>query len=528
MVKEKKKENVDYFPKSFTLRTFNIWVSKWIDRYNWGDLKEYHYTMDWINTAQYKSYIKLREKPHSNPHYRDTCLQDHLNGRVDTDGFVYATANPFNDKIMLCGDIDDIDGYGYDDCLEAVLYLKSRFFPDLYFEPSTSGNGIHFYIIIDFSSFPNSNNYNSFNRYNCNNTISNISHIFTTLIDGMFNCHFDGFCGNYGIYSLKKHNVKLLERGSMMKLPCPQSYIDFSILLSLHHYSHSELDAIIQEIYQLNQSSSPVEQVNTTALSSTPYNYLGSTFGKQPISRANISLYKPIDRYRLSVQDLKRTLGRSPGYDEWNEYYESIGWNTGEATDTREPLFEVVLAYVEKGYDESKVGVADYHRAGKYAYLTTDITKEYLNTLNKNKRDKVNRIDIEMGIGYVGWVLCSQGVKNVDNDDYIFTVEQNGLVDYMNKKVEKNEGSRKGHKSRAGRIFKALIDYGYILKVDEYRATWYKEANAGVPATVGRTGRCRRYLLTAKHPQYNKFLNVYGVHTVAAWVNGEMTAIPVS
>ena len=495
-----------YIPKTFTLRTFNRWVSQYIDKYNWGDDKQYHYSMDRINTARYKSYIKLREKPHPNPYYRDICLQDHLYARNNPEEFVYATANPFSDVCMLCGDIDAIEGYGYHDCEQAVLYLKSRFFPDLYYEPSSSMNGIHFYIFIDFSSFPqNENKFNVFNRHNCNKIIFNLSTILYALIYSMFYCSFDKFCGNYSIYSFKQSPISLVRRGTMMKLPCPQSTIQFLSLVHSHVYTHNDIDKIFTEIDDLNKhADSPTIY---------PYNYLGSTFDNNSINTDYIMLYNPIDRYRISTQQLMRILGRSPDYHEWNTYYESLGWNTGDATENREILFNRVVDYVEQAFDITKVGTADYHKPGQYLYLLREIKDEYLKEINKDSRNKVRLDDIEMGLGYVGFVLCSQGVVNIDTE-YIFTVEQNGLIEYVNRKVECGETKRKAHKSRAGRVFKALVDYGFIVRVDGHTPTW-KDENGKVVVK----GKCRKYVLTDKHPQYFRFLDIYGIPTVSKWLD---------
>jgi len=178
-----------------------------------------------MDEAPYKSWLKIREKPHSDLRKRDICLQDHLDQDVP-DIFVYANANIFSDVIALHGDIDPIDGYGYEECVEAVLWLKSRFFPDLYWEPSTTGRGVAFWIFLDFSTFPSKvGKFNVFNRLNCNSVIHNLSLLFTSVIDDMFFCHFDKFCGEYALYSFKPLHCDY--RNNMGRLPCPQTYDDF-------------------------------------------------------------------------------------------------------------------------------------------------------------------------------------------------------------------------------------------------------------------------------------------------------------
>jgi len=236
-----------YRPKRLTLRCFNMFISQFIDKFNWGSInakgeKSFHYTQEWINLVPYKSYIKLREKPRTGK-YKDICLQDHLEARYDPEGFVFYTANPYSDLCLLCGDIDPIPGYGYDDCLEALYYIRNRIFSDIYWEPSTTGRGIHFYIIIDFSTFaPHcGNNYNLCHRSNCNKVIEKYSELLSALVDSMFFCKFEKFCGTYPVYSYPLSSHIFLFRGDMGKLPCPQSDVDIITLSHTPILSYSDL-----------------------------------------------------------------------------------------------------------------------------------------------------------------------------------------------------------------------------------------------------------------------------------------------
>ncbi len=169
-----------------------------------------------------------------------------------------------------------------------------------------------------------------------------------------------------------------------MKLPCPQSTNQFLSLAHSHVYTHNDIDKIFTEIDELNK--------DTDSATIYPYNYLGSTFDNNSINTDYIMLYNPIDRYRISVQQFMIILGRSHDYDDWNTYYESLGWNTGEATENREILFNRVVAYVEQDFDITKVGTADYHKPGQYLYLLGEIKDEHLKEINKDSRDKVRLV----------------------------------------------------------------------------------------------------------------------------------------
>jgi hypothetical protein len=182
-----------YRPKRLTLRNYNRFISPFIDRYNWGHFtseedKRFRYSTENIQAIPYKSYLRLREKPRQG-YYRDIALSDHLDARKDPEGFVFYTANPFSNLCLLEGDIDPIPNYGYEDCLEACYYIRNQYHPNTYWEPSTTGEGIHFYTIIDFSTFPSDSiKYDVFHRQNCNRIIELYSALLSqvTLVQDKF------------------------------------------------------------------------------------------------------------------------------------------------------------------------------------------------------------------------------------------------------------------------------------------------------------------------------------------------------
>jgi len=529
-VKKQSKNKSKRVPRKLTLRNFNTYVVKpYYDTYCWGysenGNKQYKYSTLWMDEVPYKSYLKIHEKPHMDPRKRDICLQDHLDKNL-FDTFIFANANPFNDVIALHGDIDPVDGYGFEDCVKAVLWLKRRFFPDLYWEPSTSGRGVAFWIFLDFSTFPKKiGKFNIFNRHNCNRIIHNLSMLFTAVIDNMFFCHFDKFCGEYALYSFKP--LHLDYRDNMGRLPCPCNNKEFLRIYhsSIHPMSYSDINKVVCQLAELlpdlpdikaQEDLSHWHSINTSWLKplSNPFtlpvsdNYLGRTFSNNAVSTEYICCYDPFERCRITVQMVMRILGRTPSYEEWNSYYENNGWNTGESTPERESRFNRVIKYVEKGYDPSKAGDGNYHRAGMHLpLLREEITPECLNYYNKNSKEKVKIEDIEMGLGYVGFVLCVQGKNNVGTENAL-TVNQYQLIDYVDRKVKEGEIARKMNKNRASIVFTLLKDLGYIEMVEDYIPPQRKDNGKG---EVKKTGRSRKYRLTPKHPDYHRFLEIYGV-----------------
>jgi len=473
-----------YRPKRLTLRTFNLFVSQFIDRYNWGYInghneKSFRYSQEWISLTPYKSYIKLTEKPRTGK-YRDICLQDHLNARREPEDFVFYTSNPYSDLCLLCGDIDPIPSYDYDDCLEALYYIRDRLFPGIYWEPSTTGRGIHFYIIIDFSTFvPHcGNSYDIFHRSNCNRIIEQYSKLLSALIDSMFYCKFDKFCGTYPVYSYPLSSHIFLFRGDLGKLPCPQSDVDISLLSSSPILSYSDLGDKWEFMQELlhdtdchNSQDEPTESTSAASPSLYPYNILGGDFDNMTKNdkymRDDNSAFT---RVRHSIQKLARELGRMPLYGEWNKYYEANECNTGEEDEHRYNRFEIISKYVEKEFDPSEIG-AIYHYGDFLNNLLDDITKEKINRIvdnNTNYRYKVTHQDLDIGLG-AHWIAVRTHTKYGKQ----LSVPRNAIPGLFNSLKEKGIIKRSCDLGKARAIRTVLEHMKYIKMVDPY-FSWKK------------------------------------------------------
>lgn len=478
-----------YRPTRLTLRIFNRFISQFIDKYNWGCInddeeKSFRYSQDWINMVRYKSYIKLREKPRTGK-YRDICLQHHLQARQEPDGFVFYTSNSYSDLCLLCGDIDPIPGYGHEECLEALYYIRDRLFPGIYWEPSTTGRGIHFYIIIDFSTFvPHcGNSYNLFHRSSCNNIIKKYSQLLSALVDSMFFCRFEKFCGTYPVYSYPPSSHIFLERGDLAKLPCPQSDVDISTLSSSPILSYSDLGRNWNYMQELLHDTdcpdnptnpNPNNPVKTTKNVSSilyPYNILGRDFENMTKNdeymRDDNSAFI---RVRHSIQKLARELGRMPLYDEWNEYYEKNRCNTGEEDEQRKKRFEVVSKYVEKQFDPSKIG-GMYHYGDFMDDLLNDIKQEEINRIvedHTNYRYKLTHQDLDIGLG-AHWIAVRSHMQYGKQ----LSVPRDTIPALFKSLKERGIIRRSCDLGKARAIRTVLEHMGYIKLIDPYYS-WKK------------------------------------------------------
>ncbi len=474
------KDNI-YRPKRLTLRNFNRYISQFIDKYNWGSIstnkrKSFRYSQDWMNQVPYKSYIRLREKPKSGK-YRDISLQDHLQARHYPDSFVFYTSNPFSDLCLLCGDIDPIPDYGYEECLEALHYIQKTFHPSTYWEPSTTNRGIHFYIIIDFSSFvPHcGDKYNLFHRSNCNHIIELYSQLLSSVISSMFYCHFDKFCGTYPVYSYPFSSHIFSHRGILGKLPCPQSDTDLVVLSNIPILSYFDLEKnwnTLQDLLQENKSSNISNQTDMTVSSPIlPYNILGTPFENICKNDEYMNDNSAFTRTRHSIQKLARELGRIPDYEEWNTYYEFNECNTGEETEERINRFNTVVSYVEQTFDTSLIG--QLYKYGDFIEsLMKDITEEQIKAIaRKAKYTKtITYGDLDVGLG-------AHWMANRTNHQYMneLCVPRDTIPQLFKALKDRNVIKRSCNNNKVIAIREILVKMKYIKLVDPYHKHGKKE-----------------------------------------------------
>ena len=493
------KDNI-YKPKKLSLRNFNRFISPFIDRYNWGSInaegeKSFHFSQYWIYQVPYKSYIKLREKPRIGK-FRDISLQDHLQARQHPDSFVFYTSNPYSDLCLLCGDIDPIEGYGYEECLQALHYIRDTFHPKTYWERSTTGRGIHFYIIIDFSSFtPHcGNNYDVFHRQNCNDIIEKYSQLLSSLIDSMYYCKFDKFCGTYPVYSYPISSHVFINRGDMGKLPCPQDTGDISVLYNTPILSYSDLGKNWERMQELMNNSDNCDETNESVEAASslilPYNILGTPFDK--ICKKNdeyMNDNSAFTRTRHSIQKLARELGRIPLYEEWNRYYELNECNTGEETEDRKKRYAAVAPYVEKGFDISLTG--QIYRYGDFIdNLRNDITEEKIKliSIQAGYSKIVTYGDLDVGLG-AHWMANRTNLKYGNE----LCVPRDTIPSLFKKLKEMHVINRSCNNNKARAIREILIHLKYIKLIDPYYS-WKKEEQIS-----------QKWGMNVNFPKYNDY-----------------------
>ena len=495
MAKKHKKITLDNFyrPKHFTLRSFNKFMSQGMDKYNYGHInkegnKSFRFSSDHIYLTPYKSNIKLREKSTSTK-FRNVSISDHLGARQSRKSFVFYTANVYSDICILCGDIDPIEGYGYDECLEALLYIKERFHPNIYYERSTNGIGIHFYIIIDFSSFSHCDiKYDLFHRYNCNNIISLYSNLLSCLVNSMFYCKFDSFFGSYSLYSFPFSSHKFINRGRLAKLPCPQNENDFNILVNTPILSYSDLGKNWNYMQELLIDYTP-EQTEQSHCSGKSHNLLCRDFISISKNDDYLRDNSAFTRARHSIQKLARELGRVPNYEEWNEYYETNKYNTGEETKNREERFNIIAPYVENTFDIDKIG--QIYKYGDYIDdLMRDITQEQINNIVKNNTSYRYRItygDLDVGLGS-HWMA----VRTNSRSGYELCVPRDTITSLFKALKDRDVIKRSCDYGKCIAIREILVHIRYVKLIDSH----YRH---------GYDGISQKWAMDVKFPRYTDY-----------------------
>ena len=138
-IKSVKKDNL-YLPKSFSKFTSNRFFKQFIDERNFGINKRFRFTKNYINKClQIRSYHKDKI---------NLKMEKHIEAHLFNNETYFYTSNPFSDFGMLAIDLDTTETSTKEDMIEAAEYIVNNFHQGAYYETSTSGKGIHIYILI--------------------------------------------------------------------------------------------------------------------------------------------------------------------------------------------------------------------------------------------------------------------------------------------------------------------------------------------------------------------------------------------
>ena len=200
-----------------------------IEEINKFSSKYLDYVNQWNSTGKITMYKKRR-----------LCMERHLLAAQygDKHSYLFYTTSPKKELNIICLDVDKILS---DEDYYAVITYLSSLFPNCYYERSTNGTGLHFYIITKFN----------FNRYFFSDVNEGVfrntlyyllSQSLGAIVNDNFNVKFDAVKGTNPLYDI---NNGFLKYGNLVKLPAPVTYEQFHTLYSSFVYSEYYLLRII-------------------------------------------------------------------------------------------------------------------------------------------------------------------------------------------------------------------------------------------------------------------------------------------
>ena len=168
------------------------------------------------------------------------CMERHLLAAKHSykPGYLFYTTSPNKDYNIICLDVDEI--LSDKDYYNVVDFLSS-IFPGCYYERSTNGTGLHFYIIVYFPqarylfSDVNEGVYRNVLYYL-------LSEALRPIINDNFSVKFDAVKGTNTLYDI---NNNFLKYGTLVKLPAPTTYEQFNALYYSSVYSEDHLLRVI-------------------------------------------------------------------------------------------------------------------------------------------------------------------------------------------------------------------------------------------------------------------------------------------
>lgn len=600
--RKKIKRHNFYRPKEFltphgelSLRCFKKFINNFIDHYDWGNNKKHfcyinrEYNQDDVKglkgsfTYITEEGIEIHYKQGSKKGLNDSFTylnKDGMKTRYnnyklterevgihlqshDKRKFVFYVNSQFCHCPCICFDIDDLDITTAADIQKVVDFLL-KLHPGSYFEKSTNGKGLHFYILLDFSDCKMDPAY-------FNDILYSYAYLLKLTINTMFKVNFDNVKSTYSNYSFSEsHNCYLLEKcGTLCKLPKPLTYEDYKTLYSM---PFTTLDNINSNAHLLcNYLECILDYVSSS--STAVYSFLSSNFDnidflidwynkrkdKGMIVYRNIAIHlKKLHSSTtplLPTSTLTSVLVHKPSPEAKNkdeiiysdeefmedslrrelnfllehirEYYKIynqtpsvevcrieylLTTNYNKFGEKREKRFHDTYDYVIKTFDPAKMkkkrktGIFvknDYIEDIQKLYTTKESLKLLQQYINPKYKGRITYEDIAIAAGFY-FVSLTRLLPQKTWASNQFTIAQNNMVDWFDELNRNIETARTCNKSKVKMLKDILIHIGWLECVD-------KSYFSGK--------RSRRYLMAEKFPRYGEFVLLVGPDNIAKCKN---------
>ena len=446
------------------------------------------YVEQWNTTGKITMYKK-----------RYLCMERHLIAALhgQKQGYLFYTTSPNKDFNIICLDVDDIES---DEAYNSVVEYLLSIFPNCYYERSTNGTGLHFYIIISFP--PARYLFSDVNEGVYRNVLYFLlSEALLSVVNDNFDVKFDAVKGTNTLYDESNNFLKF---GTLVKLPAPTTYQQFHALYSASIYSEDYLLCVINYfnditcnyfsgLYSINSimsslllilkdtpvRSTPrdlaceIEKIissSSSSLSSSNYSTLYTTITNRgtnclPEKKVrNKAKNKDYKKYTITdIMNIGDSRVRESLYIKKyiRAYYSEHGiipteadvelkyrteMNYNKIGDFRKKRFTKYYKHTVDTFDPDKVfDGSNPYKIGMYETLINQTNEQITEWVNNNTsyNRNVYRHDVDITLEYI--YLCSKNKKNRAREMLIRKyAQQEGLSDLEAEEQLKNTVPRKG------------------------------------------------------------------------------------
>lgn len=254
-----------YRPKKHSPHTYNRFMRQFRDLATWGiGNKQHLYSKIYINS------IIIAKNPckYGRVLTSLSMQKNHLSGKK----ILYYTNHPHSHIGLFCLDIDLKQNTTPKDIVKVKNFLLFLF-PNCYSEPSSSGLGLHFYILISFENTSMVSQYPDWgNRGNTylQNDILSLGKVLRRYINHHYNVKFDALKSSYSNYKFDtSHRLFLLDNcGVLCKQPRPSSRnADILYQMPVYHVHQifgDILPVLTKSLYRSNLVT--IEEVNQSRI----------------------------------------------------------------------------------------------------------------------------------------------------------------------------------------------------------------------------------------------------------------------
>jgi hypothetical protein len=330
----------------------------------------------------------------NSPQFTTKLIKTHLT-TTEKELYVYYCNNSFTLIPLFCIDLDLLVNKETGEVLTTEEDLKaaeeyiSKILPYHYFEPSTGGQGRHYYFHIDFTDYMEilpideileNKHYADF----VNDYILKLSNILKEQVNSKFNVHCDAIKGTMSKYEKEKtsgyHIIK--KSGVFCKLPIPHNQSDFNRLVHLTPIQFSSVYSFILnnsyssicssdlnkknlkkeiKICKNDNNNNNEKKRNTTVCGDIPLfkpkiNILKNKEkdNKKLKYNSNDALERSREAGKIYFSNHWKEHNRLPSCQEYRDYYRIVA-GTGAETEYNKKRLEEVYTWLIARFDNSKI-----------------------------------------------------------------------------------------------------------------------------------------------------------------------------